>query len=476
MYFNIKPSIQFRNYETYGLITDNSLFGYRFLHDDTKKLGERYVSETGSVFLSALSKIPKHINVIVETIAEQFIGVSFYEIKEDAIMFFNQLVSLGYLSTGNTAEECIANNMKKNTGTVSGMNTFNSEIETGSFCADEKPIKSLHIEIANMCNERCVHCYIPHTCKVRTIDSGLFYKILKQGREANILNVTLSGGEPLLHKDILLFFRRCRELDLSVNLLSNLILLDDLILEELRKNPLMSVQTSIYSLIPSVHDSITKVDGSLKKTTDAVLKLVSLGIPVQIVCPVMKENKDCFWSVLDWGKLHNIPVKVDYMIFGQYDHTGINLEHRISIDDINEILEKQFIYNKKYFEDLYEQAVYNEQLTSESPVCSICRFYFCVSAEGYAFPCAGWQEFRIGNLNLETIADVWNKSAKVKYLRNLYRSNFPQCINCKDRGYCTLCIMKNFNETVDKNIFRLNDFNCRMAALLHSKIKYYLGV
>lgn len=51
----------------------------------------------------------------------------------------------------------------------------------------------------------------------------------------NIIHVTLSGGEPLLHKDIIGFLRKCREFDLSVNVLSNLTLLNDKIISEMKK-------------------------------------------------------------------------------------------------------------------------------------------------------------------------------------------------------------------------------------------------
>ena len=118
----------------------------------------------------------------------------------------------------------------------------------------------------------------------------------------NIINVTLSGGEPLLHKDFVRFLSRCRELDLSVNVLTNLTLLTDEILEEMKKNPLLSVQTSIYSMNSEVHDTITKVKGSFEKTKNNLLRLKECGIPLQISCPIMKENQDSFINVVEWAK------------------------------------------------------------------------------------------------------------------------------------------------------------------------------
>ena len=104
-------------------------------------------------------------------------------------------------------------------------------------------MRSIHFDITSICNERCVHCYIPQKCKTKIIESELFYRVLEEGRKMNIIHVTLSGGEPLLHKDIVGFLKKCRELDLSVNVLSNLTLLNDEIISEMRRNQLLSVQT-----------------------------------------------------------------------------------------------------------------------------------------------------------------------------------------------------------------------------------------
>ena len=55
--------------------------------------------------------------------------------------------------------------------------------------------EALHIEVASECNERCVHCYIPHEDKLKMIKSSLFYHLIEEGRNMNIVNQTASEGE-----------------------------------------------------------------------------------------------------------------------------------------------------------------------------------------------------------------------------------------------------------------------------------------
>lgn len=475
MYFKLKNNILFRRYDGYGYITDNSMFGYRMLNDNTKVVGEKYVSQSGAVMLGTLRKTPQHIDVIVGKLFDTFLEVEYDVLKQDTIEFFLQFVHEGYLSCGETADECNYYDIAIESGDTDN-NEINSVVKvencSTNIFSQTDFLRSIHIEIASECNERCVHCYIPHECKTEAIEPALFYRIIEEGSDLNIVNVTLSGGEPLLHKDIVNFLAKCRESDLSVNVLTNLTLLTDEIIDEMRRNPLLSVQTSLYSMVPSVHDSITKVKGSFEKTKDGILKLLSVGIPLQISCPIMKQNKDSFVDVLKWGIKHNIGVLTDYVIFAAYDHSKNNLSNRLSLKEVGEAVEKQL--NVEYVDMLRANAKEKNALTGEDPICSICRYNFCVSAEGKVFPCVGWQDNTIGNLKCQTIKEIWESSEEIKKLRTIKRNSFPKCVTCKDRGHCTVCMMSNSNENNDA--FKVNEFHCKVASMVHSKVDSFSDI
>ena len=471
MYYKIRNDVLFRQYHGYGYITDNSEFGYRLLNNIRCVSGEKYVSESGAVMLAALNKNPRHIDNIIDDLMQIFVGVEYDTLKQDTVDFYQQFVNAGYLSFGETFDACQAQETINPHGKLKSSSEKNViQMENcGKELIDPNDfLRSIHIEIASACNERCVHCYIPHKCKDKTIDSELFYHILEEGRAMNIIHVTLSGGEPLLHKDFLHFLARCREQDLAVNVLSNLTLLTDDIVLEMKKNPLLSVQTSLYSMDPSVHDSITKLKGSFEKTKLGLMQLYSAGIPVQISCPIMKQNKDSFLDVIRWGQEYHIAVAVEPKIFASYDHSGSNLVNRLSLEEMGETVDKQL--SEGYVNMMHEIAKEKEVLTADNPICSICRYSFCVSVDGNVFPCAGWQTNVIGNLNQKTVREIWEQSDKIRELRQIKRKQFPKCVTCEDRGYCTVCMMYNSNENPDGDVFRINDLHCKAAAMIHGKI------
>ena len=87
MFYKINSNVMFRNYLNPGYITDNSLFGYRLLDQNEKKIGEKYVSESGAVFLSVLNKEPQDINLVIEKLCGIFVGVTKTDLEKDAIDF-----------------------------------------------------------------------------------------------------------------------------------------------------------------------------------------------------------------------------------------------------------------------------------------------------------------------------------------------------------------------------------------------------
>ena len=473
MYYKIREDILYRKYDEYGLITDNSEYGYRMLNDLRRKRPEKYVSKSGAVMLSMLDRNPKNIDDIVEELSGIFVGVDKETLKCDTMEFFQYFVDEGYLSSGKSIDSINESddNLLVDKETINRQIVMETDDCDKSTFKSSEFLRSIHIEVANECNERCVHCYIPHKYKTSSIDPSLFYRVIEEGRDVNIIHVTLSGGEPLLHKDIIGFLRKCREMDLSVNVLSNLTMLSDEIVSEMKNNPLLSVQTSIYAMNPIVHDGITKLEGSLEKTIRGVYKLLEVGIPVQISLPIMKQNKDDFVSVIKWGYENNISVAVEPVILASYDHTGDNLCNRLSLEEVGNSID--FELSEGYADIISDLAREKEALKSDDPICSICRYSFCVSATGEVYPCVGWQTNVIGTLENQSLRDIWENSYKIAQLRKIKRKDFIECVDCKDRGYCTVCMMSNSNESEDGDPFKINKFHCKVAKLKHEKIDLY---
>jgi radical SAM protein with 4Fe4S-binding SPASM domain len=406
--------------------------------------GDRVVDRNGAVFLKALSRTPKSLEDLTREISKFYINVDTDVLKNDIIEFFKTMEEDGFIVSGETPEELDGKDtrfsyssiepktIKKDFSPLIRRSEKSTQEYLDEHFRDRPHLTSLQIELTSRCNERCVHCYIPHENKSSDIDGALFYDVLEQCREMGLLSITLSGGEPLAHPNFLEFLRAAKDNDLSINVLSNLTLLNDEIISEMRANRLSSVQVSLYSMKPEIHDSITKLPGSFYKTRDAILKLIENDIPMQISCPVMKQNRNCAVDVLNWGQSRKIRTVIDYIMMARYDHSTGNLDNRLSLDEagivINDIINNDFDY-----QDQVRNADFNEVESrdiSNDIVCGVCVSSVCMVANGNVYPCAGWQDYVVGNVHEQTLKDIWDNSPKVKYLRSLRKKDFPKCRTC----------------------------------------------
>ena len=247
----------------------------------------------------------------------------------------------------------------------------------------------------------------------------------------------------MLHKNFCDFLRRCREYDFSVSILSNLTLLNNYIINELKENPLLGVQVSLYSMDANIHDEITQMKGSFEKTRTGILKLIENDIPLQISCPIMIQNRDCYNDVVSWATERNIHVSDDFVIIGRYNHTTQNLSCRLPIHEIKKMIEIKAAKDSNYLEQIEIEAEKKKAVTSEDFVCSVCHSSICISDNGDVFPCAGWQEYVVGNVKETLLKDIWDNADKVQYLRRLRKKDFPKCLKCPDKDFCTMCMVRN---------------------------------
>ena len=461
MFYSRPPYIIYRDFPDYGYLTDNRNYGYDTASRSCKKVGDMILSKTGSVFYSILSEKPQSLNEVSKKLIEKFKGVALEKIQEDSLNFFNKLSEEGFV-----LKNCFNNNQIKEDW-FSYDNITPYEIEKSYIEPEintiirskstENRLSRIHLNISDTCNEKCVHCYIPKYLKPNKMSKALFHKILRECKEMNVLNITLGGGEPMLNDNLLFFINKCKENNFSINLLTNLTLLTDTMVSEFYNTPLLSIQTTIYSLREDIHDSITKVKGSLKKTIEGIRKLHNYHIPMQINCPVMKQNLNYYREVLDWGRSLNIETDCDYMIFGCYDGSKKNLINRLDLSEVEGLLQCDKHTNKNF-------NVENKK-TLTNFICPICQTSLCISSTGNIYPCEGLQSLSLGNLNTTTVTKIWNSSLLIKELRNLTIRNFPKCNICEDKDFCSPCLVRNVTESPSLSFRDVNIYFCSVAKM-----------
>jgi organic radical activating enzyme len=148
---------------------------------------------------------------------------------------------------------------------------------------------SVQLDLTYRCNERCVHCYLDHDDHGEMTTAEIKH-LLDEMADAGVFILTLSGGEIFLRKDFFDLLEHARRLMFCVKLKTNAVLIREREAARLRDLGVESVQISIYSHRPEVHDAITLIPGSLKRSVDAIRFLKSQGLKVIIANVLMTQN------------------------------------------------------------------------------------------------------------------------------------------------------------------------------------------
>lgn len=322
----------------------------------------------------------------------------------------------------------------------------------GGFYQRHRLPSELHLDLTDGCNERCVHCYLPKG-GAHFLDTEIALKVLKEFREAQGLTVFVSGGECMLHRDFAAILRRARELELNIVVMSNLTKSDEKMVDLLKAVEPQFVNVSLYAVTESIHDGITQVPGSCRKTKAAIDALLAAEVPVRIATSFMKENKGCVEELKAFARERRVHLVPDAEIFGPIDHSCSNRNHALPLDELERLVSAH--------KDVFAKGCAEPgRCVPDAKVCDIGDARLNLDAEGRYYPCDGFHGAIIGDARKDSLWEVWTGEALNK-LRALKNRDFGECASCEVRAWCKVCPMRNFNETGD--MFRHAPWRCGAA-------------
>ena len=128
---------------------------------------------------------------------------------------------------------------------------------------------SVQLDLTYRCNERCIHCYLDHDDHGEMTTAEI-KDLLDQMAAAGVFYLTISGGEILMRRDFFEILEHARARTFCIKLKTNGVLIRKKEAARLRELGVESVQISVYSHRPEVHDAITKMPGSFRQSIAAV--------------------------------------------------------------------------------------------------------------------------------------------------------------------------------------------------------------
>ena len=294
---------------------------------------------------------------------------------------------------------------------------------------------SVQLDLTYRCNERCVHCYLDHDDHGEMTTAEIKH-LLDEMAEAGVFILTLSGGEIFLRKDFFDLLEHARRLMFCVKLKTNAVLIREREAARLHELGVESIQISIYSHRPEVHDAITLIPGSLKRSVAAIKFLKSQGLKVIIANVLMSQNMQDYPGVRALAAELGVECTLDPTVTPMMDGNRSTVALGVDQGALRQVFrDTALVGDVDEFCAIPAPAGEDEM---ESTPCSAGHTACYVSPYGEVFPCVQFP-LPTGNVRQQRFVDIWRHSEQMNDVRSIRLKDLMTCPSCTHAGTCTRC-------------------------------------
>lgn len=193
----------------------------------------------------------------------------------------------------------------------------------------------LRISLIERCNLRCTYC-MPEEGVILSPRSHLMtyediYKIAKIFVEKGVTKIRLTGGEPLIRKDIPVILEKLASLPVELSITTNAVIVDKFI-DTFKANGLKNINVSLDTLDAEKFKEIT-LRNDFEKVYNNILLLVSEGFKVKINTVLIKGFNDN--EIIDLIELtKKLLVSLRFIEFMPFDGNKWDMKKMVSYAEI----------------------------------------------------------------------------------------------------------------------------------------------
>jgi radical SAM protein with 4Fe4S-binding SPASM domain len=296
---------------------------------------------------------------------------------------------------------------------------------------------SVQLDLTYRCNERCVHCYLDHDDHGEMTTTEI-NDLLDQLAAAGVFFLILSGGEIFLRKDLFEIVEYARKLLFAVKLKTNAVMIRDAKAKRIAALGVESVQISVYSHRAKVHDAITKVPGSFRRTIEGATLLKSNGVRVSFANVLMKHNAGDYAEVQALAAGLGVGYHVDPTITPMMDGDRSILDLNITPGELEQVFhESTLVGNAEEFCAPPAGPLAQADALDTLP-CSAGHTACYISPYGDVFPCVQFPLLS-GNVRKTRFLDIWQGSPELKEVRAITMADLQGCASCAHGSSCSRC-------------------------------------
>jgi pyrroloquinoline quinone biosynthesis protein E len=286
----------------------------------------------------------------------------------------------------------------------------------------ERPT-TLLAELTHRCPLHCPYCSNPLDLlrAESEITTEEWKRVFTQARELGVLQLGLSGGEPLVRKDLEDLALHARGLGLYTTLVTSGLGLTRKRAEALRAAGLEHVQVSVQDVDPETAERIAGVS-SVKQKQAAIALVKELGFAFSVNVVLHRANLDRIGEIIDLAAGYG----ADRLELANTQYYGWGLRNRASLMPSRD----QVLRAKDIAQDRMQRYRGTMQITFVLPdyfeeLPKACyggwgRYYIVVAPDGRALPCHGAYaipSLELPNVRQHSIDWIWRESSAFQAFR-----------------------------------------------------------
>ncbi len=288
----------------------------------------------------------------------------------------------------------------------------------------ENLLFSVLVELTYRCNLDCFFCYNDLGLQGEPLSREEYFRLFAELREMEVLNLTLTGGEPLAHPDFLALGARARELGFVVRVKSNGHALRGELARRVRDeiDPFL-IEVSLHGATAATHDRQTRVPGSFDRLLANLRELRELGLRVKLNSTLTAWNEGEIEGMFALADSLGVPLQVDPEVTPRDDGGREPLRVTASREGVLHLFRLQFERGRAAQGGQVEVQVARggDDGTLPTPVdkhCGAGSSGLAIDPYGNVYPCVQWRR-PVGNLHRQGLREIWRTSAGLAEVRDL---------------------------------------------------------
>lgn len=297
-------------------------------------------------------------------------------------------------------------------------------------------LDSLVLEITKRCMNNCLYCSSSATSSSEEyLDLDTAARFAEEARRLGLKEIYLSGGEPLLHPNVVDFVNQLHLLGLRVSMFTSGIVADS----DGRPVPYTHWRSPFYRLhrivfdIQSnsavIHDKLADRVGAFHQTLTSAQYAISQGFHVECSCVPNEINLDSLYALSRLAQSSGF-LRISFLAFVPQGRAELN-RSKLELNDIaqNTLVWKLFfVVNSQELSDIEVRIGAPLAYTGLSEArCTLCKSKLLVKPTGQVTPCEAIkvdERYFLGHIATHTPQQCLEIARSHELLKELRRDAF----------------------------------------------------